>query len=312
MVVVKHRNSFLEAREVDGTPGERYVCILLNSEALQAEVKALISIWKVFDFTVCADGGANRLHDGLKSLAATDGGDVVVGGRSERAEREEDLLRAFCPTHIKGDLDSLRPDVEAYYRNAKSCVVRDSDQDTNDLQKCLRLAQELVQPSLRVPLLAGSVAGEVAGDAKEANSENGSDGLRPVVVVVFGAFGGRFDQQMASLHALYEYSSVFHRMVLLGDGNCATLLAPDASHSITLVEGIEGPCCSLLPVGNRCERVSTSGLKWNLADQPLALGELISSSNRVRSDGNEITVKTSEPLLWCCSSKFGNVGPADC
>ena len=278
------------------------MCILLNSEALQAEVKALTSLWNIFEYTICADGGANRLYDGLKSLAASEESGDTTG--ANHGERERDLLCTFCPTHIKGDLDSLRPDVEAFYREAKSCVVRDSDQDTNDLQKCLRLVQKLVCPKQQQQ----QQQQQTANDTDEQSSAATTTVFpSPVVVVVFGAFGGRFDQQIASLHALYEYSAVFDRMVLIGDGNCATLLTPGVDHSIELVSGVEGPGCALLPVGNRCDSVSTSGLKWNLVEQPLALGELISSSNRVVSADGVVSVRTSQPLLWCCGAKLSSV-----
>jgi thiamine pyrophosphokinase len=56
------------------------------------------------DLMYCADGGANRLHDAL--------GDE----RDRWVVRKESLADGrYLPTMVKGDLDSLRPDVRAYY-----------------------------------------------------------------------------------------------------------------------------------------------------------------------------------------------------
>ena len=281
-----HCNSFLDI-DTKRIVAERRICIMLNSEALQAEVSALIRLWDGFDLTICADGGANRLYDGLRAL-----------GYSNNAYKGKDIHEKYIPTHIKGDLDSLRPDVEAFYNNTKSCcIVRDNNQDTNDLQKCLELAKVLIKEQRTWNTCEGQDNDASTDDHTSIESKKRND--EQVVVVVFGAFGGRFDQQIASLHALYEYSTSFDRMVLLGDGNCATLLTGDSnSHTIKLVQNIEGPGCSLLPVGNRCDCVTTEGLKWNLNEQSMALGDLVSSSNQVTSQN--VVIKTSHPLLWCC------------
>jgi hypothetical protein len=50
---------------------------------------------------VCADGGANRLFDELPAMLPSQAPDAV------RA--------AYLPTAIKGDLDSIRPDVLSFY-----------------------------------------------------------------------------------------------------------------------------------------------------------------------------------------------------
>jgi thiamine pyrophosphokinase len=286
-----HENSFLMGKSVEhriqkrSSSNCRHVCILLNSPSMQAEVDSLIHLWDSFDFTICADGGANRLYDGLKSLEK-----VQNGLNSDSA-----LCSKYVPTYIKGDLDSLRSDVEAFYRTTDSIIIKDNNQDTNDLQKCLELAKLSLDK-----------------DENEDGNKSNTNALN-AIIVVFGAFGGRFDQQIASLHALYEYSEIFDRMVLLGDGNCATLLIPDKNnieetltHTISLMSGIEGPGCSLLPVGNKCDNVTTTGLKWNLENQTVALGELISSSNCVANDTSLVTVQTTQPLLWCCQIKLVN------
>jgi len=348
-----HRNSFLLGRKQQGSSeqvaNDIHVCILLNSAAMQADVPVLVRLWDVFDLAICADGGANRLYDGLQALGPS-------------------MVSKCVPTFIKGDLDSLRPDVERFYRSSKCRVVRDPDQDTNDLEKCLQLVQDLCEGK------------QPTGDEDAAENADGvhcfpqlQNKQHSITVVVFGAFGGRFDQQIATLHALYLYADYFDRIVLLGDGNCATLLHPGArhdgtmrrqtepkeslnaalsvlpssspspaavisetveqspndmiTHTLCLIPAVEGPSCSLLPVGSRCDMVSTTGLKWNLASQPLALGELISTSNRVvgnegKASGDDdattsvaateldqesaITVQTSHPLLWCCKINLNN------
>ncbi len=328
-----HRNSFLESATGGASKGS-HICILLNSEATQKEVSALVRIWDVFDAVICADGGANRLYDGL----------MTMGG--------ENCAR-YIPSHLIGDLDSVRVDVETFYRNGKCCVIKDADQDVNDLEKGLKLASELIGSGIRLNKSQGD-----GGSVEDKEGETTTT-AQTTKIVVFGAFGGRFDQQIATLHTMYKYSSTFQSMVLLGEGNCATLLVPQQgkpwshhppspspspssslpepepepepdTHSIQLIPGVEGPGCSLLPVGSRCRVVSTTGLQWDLYAQPLALGELVSTSNRVRAragvreaeaeaveaeegpsvdtfggdgDGGAglgVTVRTSDPLLWCC------------
>lgn len=58
----------------------------------------------------------------------------------------------------------------------------------------------------------------------------------------------------------------------------------------------DGHIAGLVPLQQPCEQVTTEGLRWELAQQRLAMGGLISSSNRVVRD--EVCVHTSHPLLW--------------
>ena len=37
-----------------------------------------------------------------------------------------------------------------------------------------------------------------------------------MTVIILGAFGGRLDQEIANIHALFKWQKSFHRIVLLG------------------------------------------------------------------------------------------------
>lgn len=44
---------------------------------------------------------------------------------------------SFTPDLIKGDLDSLRVDVQLYYSSRGVRIIQDGDQDSTDLMKCI-------------------------------------------------------------------------------------------------------------------------------------------------------------------------------
>eukprot|EP00958_Prasinococcus_capsulatus_P023592 scaffold3551_cov408-Prasinococcus_capsulatus_cf.AAC.19 len=62
---------------------------------------------------LCADGGANHLYDEICA---------IVGCREEDAA---DVRRRYVPDIIKGDLDSLRPEVREFYQKHVSASYRD-------------------------------------------------------------------------------------------------------------------------------------------------------------------------------------------
>ena len=112
--VTRHYNSFLLPNNVAGddemkrsmiSTHSRHGLLMINSDTMDtAWAKRM---WHHCEFKICADGGANRLYDGL-----------VASGEVDK----------YIPDMIKGDLDSLRADVKAFYSAAGTHIVYDLDQ----------------------------------------------------------------------------------------------------------------------------------------------------------------------------------------
>jgi thiamine pyrophosphokinase len=215
----------------------------------------------------------NHLWKTSSTRIAADGG----------ANRLYEYSKELIPDRIRGDLDSLDPSVRAYYESRSVSVEQDFCQDTNDLDKALQI------------LVSDKDSSNTVADR----------------VVIYGAFGGRFDQEMASFAALYKWAPDFNgQLYLYSDETCAFLIPANKDCEIRLpfygsthnvkeqeLEIGEGPTCGLIPLGCRCESIVTSGLKWDLdGTTPLEFGGLVSSSNRIM----EPTVKVfaSHPLVF--------------
>lgn len=78
---------------------KKKVLVMVNSRSMNSSFA--LSLWSSFDTKVCADGGANRLFDGL----------------------DPEQVAEYHPDFIIGDLDSLRQDVCDAFRYFFNCHV---------------------------------------------------------------------------------------------------------------------------------------------------------------------------------------------
>ena len=206
------------------------------------------------------------------------------------ANRLYEVTTDCIPHVITGDLDSLKPHVKEFYIGKGVSIRKRPDQNHNDFDKALTVAVE---------------------------------DMGCVRCLVYGAFGGRFDQEMASMQALYKWSdpqlmpgnvnakepcSIW----LYDDHTCAFLLPADTENRIELALGNgdasnhfvgEGPTCGLIPLGSPCQSLTTTGFQWNLDNASTEFGGLVSTSNRIV--GDQVTVKASSALIFTAEVHCG-------
>ncbi|KAE8801281.1 thiamine pyrophosphokinase 1 [Hordeum vulgare] len=122
-----HSSSFLlpspppaPPADADAENGVSYAVVVLN----QRLPRFAPLLWTRADLRVCADGGANRVFDGMPELLP--------------GEDPDEVRTRYKPDAIEGDMDSVRPEVKEYYSSLGTQIIDDShDQDTTDLNKCI-------------------------------------------------------------------------------------------------------------------------------------------------------------------------------
>ncbi|KZP31661.1 Thiamin pyrophosphokinase [Athelia psychrophila] len=229
----------------------RHALIILNQPF---SVALFDRLWNSCNWRCCADGGANRLYDLFDSPEIEDGSTV----RS-----------LFLPNLIKGDLDSLRDDVKAYYESQGVTIIHDADQYSTDLMKCVSALEQ-----------------------KEA-----SEGSKQYIIIFLGGLAGRLDQTIHTLSYLHKLRKLRETIFVVTDDNIGWVL-DEGEHHISIDHNVSGPTCGLLPVGVDSTILSTTGLRWNLTEQESSFDGLISTSNHLVPGEDSVWIKTSRPIWW--------------
>ncbi|KAF9335661.1 cAMP-dependent protein kinase subunit, partial [Podila minutissima] len=219
-------------------------------------------------YKICADGGANRLYDLMK----TD---------EERAK--------YLPDFIRGDFDSLRDNVKDYYVSKGVQVQKLEEQYSTDFMKCVELVRE------RDPI--HSTLAQQQGNHDTTTTISHEQQLNRNLnlgIVALGGSGGRFDQCMSSIHHLYIISRERHATLVSDESIIVVLEA--GTHEITCNIEIEGPTCGIIPVGSSVAHLTTTGLRWDIENWETSFGTQISTSNALT--GPNVTIHTDAPVVW--------------
>uniref|UniRef100_A0A3B4TGP8 Thiamine pyrophosphokinase 1 n=1 Tax=Seriola dumerili TaxID=41447 RepID=A0A3B4TGP8_SERDU len=183
---------------------------------------------------------------------------------------------SFLPDYISGDFDSITAEVKAFYAAEKKCFLLSLQQHpARDFISNRGIFQCLINLCLSFQVDA---------------------------IVTLGGLADRFDQTMASVETLHHALSMTQLPVLIIQGTSLVYLLRPGSHRLEVNTGLEGDWCSLIPVGGPCQ-TTTTGLKWNLNNQVLQFGKLVSTSNTYEhvdpgKPKKPVTVITDQPLLW--------------
>ena len=122
------------------------------------------------------------------------------------------------PDYIVGDFDSIRPEVQEFYKNKGVKIFKRVDVDTTDLEKCLYVSLEKI--------------GEFdSGIECEQNKK--------FSIIILGASGGRIDHTFSAYSQVHKYLENYSyqfketEILLLSKSSCSVYLKPGVNKIIT-------------------------------------------------------------------------------
>ncbi|XP_041970338.1 thiamin pyrophosphokinase 1 [Aricia agestis] len=236
---------------------KKYAIVVLNRSIL-LKPDFMIKLWNNAFVRITVDGGTVRWDKYLNSLPL----------EVQKSVKKPDL--------VTGDFDSITDEVLAKYTNEGSKIINTPDQCDTDFTKALM----------------------------ELNTYSQQHNIELDYVLTITQNSGRIDQILGNIQTLFlvKEKKIFSdrtKVYLLCENFLAWLLLP-GYHVVDIPKDIleqRKPICSLIPVGEECRSVTTTGLMWNLDNGKLKFGELISTSNTF--DGSEqVTINCSNTLMW--------------
>ncbi|XP_069941894.1 thiamine pyrophosphokinase 1 [Cherax quadricarinatus] len=242
------------------SPGLQYGIVLLNEAVNKTNVHYVSFLWQHASVRVCVDGAINAYHKLM---------------RCQNTSFESSCCTCPLPEIITGDFDSAKSELLKLYSTLGVNVVPTPSQEETDFTKAIR------------------VLGRFTEERSLAIEH---------VTVIAGLRTERFDHVIANIATLYKVEMLISVPVVIVCGGSIYWLLAAGDHSIQVAEDIifnpQCSWCGLVPVGQP-STVTTTGLKWNLNNQVLAFGHVVSTSNTFDPICyGVVTVTTSQPLLW--------------
>lgn len=164
------------------------------------------------------------------------------------------LSLGLTPDVIVGDMDSFEGNEPDGVR-----IIRDSGQETNDLEKALEFA-----------ILEGVTSAHV-----------------------LGATGMRLDHALKNLSVMSRFSTRLASLRFFDDSGWIKVLPRD-----WFIELSPGTTVSLFPLSGRVDGIVTHGLQWALNDEFLENGVRDGTSNRVVSSPVQIRHRSGILLIF--------------
>lgn len=254
---------------------ERSALLILNQRITMVDL--FLKLWEIYDVKVCADGAANYLYRLCE----------------ENGLRHED----YMPHYIVGDLDSILPEVESFYKDAGVYVVKQTTQYSTDFMKSINLITCHFYASNFVQNLEANKNEVNFGVSLERGIHEIYDTikdksiLKQLNVLATGGIDGRFDQTINSIAQLYTLPKTdpYIRLSYLTTTDLI-FLVPAGGTLIEFDRDFRQNCignCGLLPIGLPTMVKETIGLKWDIANWPTSVTTgRVSSNNRFVGDSN--------------------------
>ncbi|QLQ78247.1 hypothetical protein HG537_0A04940 [Torulaspora globosa] len=261
----------------------RSALLILNQKINIPSV--FLKLWAAFKLKVCADGGANRLYE------------FFHGNEAARA--------CYLPDYIIGDFDSLKPEVEQYYRNAGVILIKQRSQFSTDFTKALHLISIHFNDSGFTTQISQSrqenhsieINSGIHDWFNRIFSANNQRESEKISLLAVGAIDGRFDQTMHSITQLYKLSSSGSQFRLSYlSATDLIFFVPSGGVLLEYSTDFREKCignCGLLPLNGPTEILETAGLKWDVGlwETSVASGKLSSSNRFAGIDKCYINVK---------------------
>ncbi|KAH3661662.1 hypothetical protein OGAPHI_006512 [Ogataea philodendri] len=260
-----------------GDGSEECVLIILNQE-IRLPVEEFNKLWRSSRLVVCADGGANRLF--------------------KYAQKHGLDPKELVPDYIIGDLDSIDPDVAAYYVSNGTRMKKQASQYFWDLDKSVTLCYfALFCPDFNLD----DYDDHDGLSTQKTTIKN--DLEQNVLVYLLGSIGGRFDQTLQTTAQLLKYHTTipnFRFIMRNNEYDEYILFVPAGQTFVALPQREKTPSgrlqiVGLLPLYGPV-RLSTKGLKWDVTDWESSMAGSISSSNAQVGDTG-FFIDSSGPLL---------------